>query len=112
MTVIGGAGALGELSRAVLAERESETGGWVQFDWMLYGGSLKAQPIGSHLVCFKNAKRCLSKNYLFLFCEFSDVTHHILENYLDEEILVPFLKSKVYVKMKKILFLNIPKLDH
>ncbi len=26
-------------------ERERETGGWAQFDWMLHGDSFKAQPI-------------------------------------------------------------------
>ncbi len=29
-----------------------ETGGQAQFDWMLEGGSLKAQPIGSQLDSF------------------------------------------------------------
>ncbi len=28
-----------------MAERERETGGWAQFDWLLDGGSFKAQPI-------------------------------------------------------------------
>jgi hypothetical protein len=45
------------------------------------------------------------KNYLFLFCKFSDVTHYyILESYLDEEILTPFCKSTFYFNKKKLNF--------
>ncbi len=39
--------------------RERETGGWAQFDWMLDGGSLKTQPIGSQLDSLKKANRWL-----------------------------------------------------
>jgi hypothetical protein len=36
-----------------MAEREREkTGGWAQFDWLLDGGSFKAQPIEFWLLCF------------------------------------------------------------
>jgi hypothetical protein len=57
---------------------------------MLDGGSLKAQPMGSHLVCFNKFNRCLSK-ITFLFCKFSGETHYyILENYSDEEIVRQF----------------------
>jgi hypothetical protein len=33
-------------------QRERETGGWAQFDWMLDGGSLEAQPIEFWQFCF------------------------------------------------------------
>jgi hypothetical protein len=52
------------LSRALLAERERETGGWAQFDWMLDGGSSKAQPIGSNLDCFKKIPIDVSQKLL------------------------------------------------
>jgi hypothetical protein len=33
-------------------QRERETGGWAQYDWMLDGGSLEAQPIEFWQFCF------------------------------------------------------------
>jgi hypothetical protein len=35
-----------------MAERERETGGWAQFDWMVDGDSFKARPIEFWLFCF------------------------------------------------------------
>ncbi len=32
-------------------KREKGTGGWPQFDWMLNGGSFKAEPIEFRLFC-------------------------------------------------------------
>ncbi len=43
-----------------------ETGGWAQFDWMLDGGSLKTQPIGSHLVYLKKMPIDVSQKLLVL----------------------------------------------
>jgi hypothetical protein len=61
-----GAGGLGvsSVEQFWQRERERETGGWAQFDWMLDGGSLKAQPIGSHLVCFKKIPIDVSQKLL------------------------------------------------
>ncbi len=44
---------------------ERETGGQAQFDWMLDGGSLKAQPIGSQLESFKKRPIDGSKQNIF-----------------------------------------------
>ncbi len=50
----------------MLAERERETGGWAHFDWMLDGGSLKAQPIGFNLDCYEKFPIDVSQKLLIL----------------------------------------------
>jgi hypothetical protein len=43
---------------------ERETGGWVQFDWMLDGGTFKAQPIEFKLVCSTRKQIQINLSYL------------------------------------------------
>jgi hypothetical protein len=60
-------------SRA-FAERERETGGWAQFDWMLDGGSFKAWPIEFRLFCFHKKLLLLFKLFIADFKDY--VTLH------------------------------------
>ncbi len=57
----GGAGAEGVMK----CEREKQTGGQAQFDWILDGGPWKTQPIGVLLVCLKKFQQMALKHFLF-----------------------------------------------
>jgi hypothetical protein len=51
----------------VVEYERKETGGQAQFDWMLDGGSWKAQPIGVQLVRFKKCQQMALRNIFILF---------------------------------------------
>ncbi len=52
-----------------MAEREREkTGGWAQFDWLLGGGSFKAQPIEFWLFCFNRKLTDVSAQIYLSLC--------------------------------------------
>jgi hypothetical protein len=57
--------------RGEVCQRERETGGWAQFDWMLDGGSLKAWPIGCWWVYFFFKPIDGSLENIFFSCFFS-----------------------------------------
>jgi hypothetical protein len=51
LTTAWGGGGGGEEGSGVIRKKERETGGQAQFDWMLDGGRMKAQPIRPLLIC-------------------------------------------------------------
>ncbi len=55
----GGAGAAGEGK----CEKEKQTGGQAQFDWILDSGPWKTQPIGALLVCLKKCQQMALKHF-------------------------------------------------
>jgi hypothetical protein len=47
------------------SQKERETGGQTQFDWMLHGGSWNAQPVRSQLICFEKKPIDGSEQYIY-----------------------------------------------
>jgi hypothetical protein len=90
-----------------MAERERETGGWAQFDWLLGGGSFKARPIEFWQFSFnKNPTDVSPQKYIsccYILCQEKYLTKKSTKHKWYSTILntvsfqwVKFVSSKIY----------------